>query len=59
QKKAHSSFIEQLAKLRADYDASGGSVTVILGANKMVINWLINHISKMDKKIGEFVRSKN
>ncbi|HHU62330.1 MAG: bacteriohemerythrin [Bacillota bacterium] len=56
QKKAHESFITQLEKLREDYDSSGGSLTVILGANKMVIDWLTNHISKMDKKIGDFVR---
>ncbi len=56
QKKAHESFITQLEKLREDYDSSRGSLTVIIGANKMVIDWLTNHISKMDKKIGDFVR---
>ena len=57
QKKAHTAFIEQLAKLRADYDASGGSLMVILNANQMVINWLTQHISNMDKKIGQFAKN--
>lgn len=54
QKKAHTEFIAQLAKLRSDYDKSGGSLPVILNANNMIINWLTNHIARMDKKIGEF-----
>jgi len=58
QKKAHAAFIAQLVKLREDYDASGGSISVIINANKIVIDWLTKHISNMDRQIGEFVRSK-
>jgi hemerythrin len=58
QKKAHAAFIAQLAKLREDYDASGGSISVIINANRIVIDWLTKHISNMDRQIGEFVRSK-
>lgn len=57
QKKAHESFINDLAKLKADYDQSGGNILVILNANKMVINWLTNHIKTMDKKIGDFAKT--
>lgn len=56
QKKAHTAFIAQLQKLRKDYDSSGGSLTTIIGANKMVINWLTTHISNMDKKIGVYAK---
>jgi hemerythrin len=58
QKKAHASFVEKLAKLKSDYEETGGSILVILNANKMVINWLTNHITVMDKKIGEYVRNR-
>ena len=54
QKKAHAAFIAQLAKLREDYDASGGSISVIINANRIVIDWLTKHISNMDRQIGEF-----
>jgi len=57
QKKAHTAFIAELAKLRNDFDTSGGSLMVILNANQMVIDWLTKHISNMDKKIGEFART--
>lgn len=57
QKKAHASFVNELAKLKQNYNEGGGNILVILNANKMVINWLTNHIRSMDKKIGEYVKT--
>jgi len=57
QKAAHTEFTRQLAKLRSDYTASGGSLLVILNANQLVVQWLTKHISNLDKKIGEFAKS--
>jgi len=59
QKKAHANFVKELAKLKSDYNKSGGNITVIVNANKMVIDWLTNHIRSMDKKIGDYVRTLN
>ncbi len=56
QKTAHTEFIRQLAKLRTDYAASGGNLLVILNANQLVLQWLTQHISNMDKKIGQFAK---
>jgi len=55
QRKAHASFVKDLAKLKSDYNEAGGNLIVILNANKIVINWLTKHIRVMDKKIGEYV----
>ncbi len=57
QKKAHASFVNNFAKLKSDFNESGGNITVIINANKMVLDWLINHIKSMDKKIGEYVKT--
>lgn len=57
QKRAHANFINDLAKLKSDYNKSGGNLLVILNANKMVINWLTNHIRTMDKKIGDYAKT--
>ena len=57
QKAAHALFIDKLAKLRMDYETSGGNLLVILNANQMVLDWLTKHISTMDKKIGDFAKS--
>jgi hemerythrin len=57
QKKAHASFINDLAKLKAEYNQTNGNILVILNANNMVINWLTNHIRNMDKKIGDYAKT--
>jgi len=57
QKRAHTSFVSELAKLKSEYEKSGGNILVIINANRMVIDWLTNHITSMDKRIGEYVRS--
>lgn len=57
QKQAHTAFIARLAKLRGDYETSGGSLLVLLNANQLVLGWLTKHISNMDKRIGRFVRT--
>ncbi|WP_312694010.1 bacteriohemerythrin [Caproiciproducens sp.] len=58
QKKLHTNFIAELAKLKSEYAKSGGNIAVIINANQMVINWLIQHISTQDKRIGQYVRSR-
>ncbi len=57
QKRAHASFINELSKLKSDYNKAGGNLLVILNANKMIIDWLTNHIRIMDKKIGDYAKT--
>lgn len=54
QKRLHDGFIQKLADLKKDYEKSGGNIVVIINANQMVVNWLVQHISNEDKKIGEY-----
>lgn len=56
QKQMHEGFIKKLAELRKDYETAGANLTVILGANQFILDWLTKHISNADKKIGEFAR---
>jgi hemerythrin len=49
-KRAHASFVNDLVKLKNEYNQTGGNILVIINTNKMVINWLTNHIKNMDKK---------
>ena len=57
QKKLHKNFIAELAKLRADFEQSGGNITLIINANQMIVDWLTKHISTMDKKIGTYAKT--
>jgi hemerythrin len=59
QKKAHEYFVSQLTQLQNDYKTSGGNLLVILNANHIVSDWLIKHISMLDKKLGEFAKANN
>ncbi len=57
QKAMHADFIKRLTALKAEFDTSGGNIAVIMDANQMVLNWLTNHISKQDRKIGDYVKA--
>ncbi len=57
QKKMHASFIADLAKLKSDFNESGGNITLIINANRMIVDWLTKHITTMDKKIGDYAKT--
>lgn len=57
QKRAHAHFINELARLKSEYEKSGGNALVIINANKFVVDWITNHIRTMDRKIGEYVQT--
>ncbi len=43
--------------MQNDFKTSGGNLLVILNANHIVSDWLMKHISVMDRKIGEFAKA--
>ncbi|HHV50715.1 MAG TPA: hemerythrin family protein [Clostridiales bacterium] len=57
QKAAHKSFIEQIAKLKQEYNQSGGNILLIINANQTLVKWLTQHISVMDKQIGIYAKN--
>ena len=59
QKAAHTAFIQQLAKVRTEYNASPTkNIAILTNALQMVSDWLIRHVSGEDRKIGQFATSK-
>lgn len=57
QKAAHKNFVAELAKLKEEYQKSGGNIVVIIRANQLIVNWLTKHISTMDKQIGLYAKN--
>lgn len=57
QKQLHQGFVKKLAELRKDYETAGANITVILGANQFILDWLTQHISDADKKIGIYTKN--
>jgi hemerythrin-like metal-binding domain len=58
QKKLHDEFIAKLGAMRKEYNQSGGNVALVISANQLILDWLVKHISVLDKKIGDYVREK-
>lgn len=52
---AHRGFVERLGQLKQDLHGDGASLSVIITTNTMLMDWLVNHIAVMDKKIGAHI----
>ena len=54
----HLYFIEQIDKLEAETRLEGVSTHHVVETNNMLLKWLLNHISKVDKELGTFITSR-
>ncbi|MHB8121218.1 MAG: bacteriohemerythrin [Desulfuromonadaceae bacterium] len=54
----HLYFIEQIDKLEAETRVDGVSTHHVVETNSMLLKWLLNHISKVDKELGTFITSR-
>lgn len=58
QKAAHERFIKELSDLKKSFQAStSANLEVLLKVQRQTSDWLINHISNMDKDIGRFLNT--
>lgn len=53
----HLYFIDQIDKLDAETKREGISTHHVIETNNMLLKWLLNHISKVDTKLGAFLKS--
>lgn len=58
QKTAHNLFINKIAEIKKTFEKEGSSINVIVITNQTVVEWLNNHISKMDTQLGAFLKDK-
>lgn len=56
-KEMHENFKKTVGELVARFQESGSSADLSKDVNKIVVKWLINHIQREDKKIGDFLRT--
>ena len=57
-KRMHDNFRTSVAKFIERYDETGITSSLSGDINKVVVKWLVNHVMKEDKAIGEYIRSK-
>lgn len=50
----HTVFIEDVAALRHEF-AGGATAVLVVKVQKLVVDWLINHIGGEDKKLGAHI----
>lgn len=60
-KAQHAIYLKALADLKeqaARPRLQGGSYELSVTTNQVVVDWIIAHIAKVDKKLGEFLRTR-
>ena len=58
-KQLHEDFKVVVGEKVQEFKTNGSSEELSNTVNKIVVRWLINHIQREDKKIGEYIRSQN
>jgi hemerythrin len=56
--KLHGDFVAKVMEHSKQLETEGPTISLVATFNSFVSNWLLYHISREDKKIGEYIRSK-
>lgn len=54
----HLAFIEDVDKLRQELKERGAGLHLVVRTNQAVVDWLLRHIRKIDKAMGNYVKTK-
>ena len=54
-KQLHEDFVKTVGELTESFHKNGSSTELSNNVNKVVVKWLINHIQREDKKIGDYI----
>ena len=57
-KAKHKAFVADFLILKNQFETQGANLTLITRTNKVVVDWLIQHIGNVDKKLGAFLKMK-
>ena len=55
-KKQHDGFVVRLEALKQEINTQGIAVHHVMETNNMMLKWLINHISVVDKELGKYLQ---
>ena len=57
-KALHLEFTEQFGELKREFEKEGPGLYLVVRTNQMVLQWLLNHIRKVDRELGAFLKTK-
>lgn len=52
----HRDFIKTVEELEKQFKDEGANISLVIQTNQMMVNWLTQHIGRMDREFAEFVR---
>lgn len=58
-RKLHAGFIKKVGEYSDRLESEGANIALVADFNGFVTSWLINHISREDKKIGLYILEKH
>jgi hemerythrin len=56
QKREHQKFQRQVTELGDTISRQGVTLIELVQMNKLLVNWLVNHVQDVDQKFGEYLR---
>jgi hemerythrin len=57
-KAQHLEFMKHFSELKEEVEHHGPAVNLLVKTNHMVVQWLVNHISRVDRALGPFLHSR-
>jgi hemerythrin len=57
-KALHLEFMDNFADLKREFEEEGAGVHLVVKTNQLVVQWLLDHIRKIDKALGAFLKAK-
>jgi hemerythrin len=57
-KSEHLAFIEKFTDLKTKFEKEGAGIVTVILLNRIIVDWLTNHIRKVDKEMGAFLKSR-
>ena len=58
-KSQHARFIADVAKLTSAFKDEGATLPLVIMTNKTLTSWLVQHISKTDKELANYLREQD
>jgi hemerythrin len=55
----HNRFIQTVEELERQFKDEGATIALVIQTNHTMVNWLIQHIGKVDRDFARFVRARN
>ncbi len=55
----HNRFIQTVEELERQFKEEGTTIALVIQTNHTMVNWLIQHIGKVDRDFAKFVRARN